>query len=324
MTEKHVNINGLACGVVFFAATVGSEFEPSGIYEMHWLQAGELYQMAVDNALYIVATPIGNLDDISARALKVLTEVHCVAAEDTRHSARLLDHFGITTPLLSYHEHGGSEQDEKIVALLRDGNAVALISDAGTPLISDPGFPLVNRVRELGIRIVSVPGPCALVAALAASGLPCDRFCFEGFLPAKSQARKKVFEGLRREARTLVFYEAPHRICDSLRDALAVFGPERQMVLAREISKTFETYLSGRGDEVLQRVEDDAMQQKGEMVLMLRGWHVSGEAVIEADTENLLKLLLTELPVAKAAALCAKASGVDKRSLYNLAMSYKA
>ena len=192
-------------------------------------------------ALYVVATPIGNLEDISARALRVLREVSLIAAEDTRHSSRLLQHFGIATPLAACHEHNEREEGGRFLVRLQAGDDVALISDAGTPLISDPGYHLVRQARAAGIRVVPVPGACALIAALSAAGLPSDRFIFEGFLPAKAAARRARLELLKEEARTLIFYEAPHRILECLADLTTVFGAERPALLGRELTKTFET-----------------------------------------------------------------------------------
>lgn len=191
--------------------------------------------------LYVVATPIGNLEDISARALRVLREVALIAAEDTRHSSRLLAHFGIQTPLAACHEHNERNEGERFIERLQAGDDVALISDAGTPLISDPGYHLVRQARAAGVAVVPVPGACALIAALSAAGLPSDRFIFEGFLPAKAAARRTRLEALKAEPRTLIFYEAPHRILESLGDFEDVFGGERMAVLGRELTKTFET-----------------------------------------------------------------------------------
>ena len=191
--------------------------------------------------LYVVATPIGNLDDISARALKILSSVALIAAEDTRHSVRLLQHFGINTPLAACHEHNERDEGNRFITRLQAGDSVALISDAGTPLISDPGYHLVRQARAAGIAVVPVPGACALIAALSAAGLPSDRFIFEGFLPAKAVGRKARLSQLKEEPRTLIFYEAPHRILECLQDMESVFGAERPALLARELTKTFET-----------------------------------------------------------------------------------
>lgn len=274
--------------------------------------------------LYVVATPIGNLEDISARALRVLTEVALIAAEDTRHSARLLQHFGISTPLAACHEHNERDEGGRFIKRLLAGEDVALISDAGTPLISDPGYHLVRQARAVGIRVVPLPGACALVAALSAAGLPSDRFIFEGFLPAKQVARRARLELLREEPRTLIFYEAPHRILDSLTDMEEVFGPERPAVLGRELTKTFETLKGLPLAELRAWVASDSNQQRGECVLVLGGWQApQGEEAVDANTLRVLRLLLAELPVKRAAAMAAEVTGVRKNVLYQLALQEK-
>ncbi len=275
--------------------------------------------------LYVVATPIGNLADISERALKVLRSVDLVAAEDTRHTKQLLMHFVINKPLFSVHDHNEHQRVDKVLAELAEGRSIALVSDAGTPLISDPGFVVVQAVRKAGFPVVPVPGACAMVAALSAAGLPTDRFCFEGFLPAKSSGRKKQLKTLEQESRTLVFYESPHRVLDSLKDMAEVLGGAREITLARELTKTFETFLSGSLDEVIATVEQDANQRKGEFVLVLAG------AKVESDDDNqaiaaeyVLKVLLEELPVKQAAALTAKITGLKKNALYQQALTLQA
>ncbi|MEK1943419.1 MAG: 16S rRNA (cytidine(1402)-2'-O)-methyltransferase, partial [Pseudomonas sp.] len=222
--------------------------------------------------LYVVATPIGNLDDISARALKVLRDVALIAAEDTRHSMRLMQHFGIPTPLAACHEHNERDEGSRFLARLQAGDDVALISDAGTPLISDPGYHLVRQVRAAGIKVVPVPGPCALIAALSAAGLPSDRFIFEGFLPAKAVGRRARLEAVKEEPRTLIFYEAPHRILECLEDMEVVFGGERVALLARELTKTFETLNGQPLAELRAWVAADSNQQRGECVVLVAGW----------------------------------------------------
>lgn len=271
--------------------------------------------------LYVVATPIGNLDDISARALRVLREVKLIAAEDTRHSQRLLQHFGIETPLAPCHEHNEREQGGRFITRLLDGDDVALISDAGTPLISDPGFHLVRQARAAGIRVVPVPGPSALIAALSAAGLPSDRFIFEGFLPAKAAARHARLEALREEPRTLIFYEAPHRLLESLEAMKDVFGAERPVVLARELTKTFETLRDLPLGELCEWVRGDTNQQRGECVLLIGGWQApQGDDAVSADALRVLDLLLAELPLKRAAALAAEITGVRKNLLYQVAL----
>ncbi|WAB95065.1 16S rRNA (cytidine(1402)-2'-O)-methyltransferase [Pseudomonas citronellolis] len=274
--------------------------------------------------LYVVATPIGNLDDISARAQRTLREVALIAAEDTRHSIRLLQHFGIETPLAACHEHNEREQGGRFITRLLAGDDVALVSDAGTPLISDPGYHLVRQARAAGIRVVPVPGACALIAGLSAAGLPSDRFVFEGFLPAKTAGRKARLEALREEPRTLIFYEAPHRILECIQDMVEVFGEARQAVLARELTKTFETLKGLPLGELRDWVAADANQQRGECVLLLAGWEAPEEEGIDAESLRVLDLLLAELPVKRAAALAAEITGVRKNLLYQAALERKA
>ncbi|MCY1207650.1 Ribosomal RNA small subunit methyltransferase I [compost metagenome] len=271
--------------------------------------------------LYVVATPIGNLDDITARALRVLREVALIAAEDTRHSARLLQHFGIETPLAACHEHNERDQGGRFLARLEAGEDVALISDAGTPLISDPGFHLVRQARSAGVAVVPVPGACALIAALSSAGLPSDRFIFEGFLPAKANARRGRLEEMKEEPRTLIFYEAPHRILESLVDMRSVFGGDRPAVLARELTKTFETLKGAPLDELCSWVAADSNQQRGECVVLVGGWQApEGEGALSAEALRVLDLLLAEMPVKRAAALAAEITGVRKNLLYQAAL----
>jgi 16S rRNA (cytidine1402-2'-O)-methyltransferase len=275
--------------------------------------------------LYVVATPIGNLEDISARALRVLREVALIAAEDTRHSSRLLQHFGIATPLAACHEHNEREEGGRFLVRLQAGDDVALISDAGTPLISDPGYHLVRQARAAGIRVVPVPGACALVAALSCAGLPSDRFIFEGFLPAKAAARQARLELLKEEPRTLIFYEAPHRILECLADLVGVFGDERPALLGRELTKTFETLQGLPLAQLHAWVAADGNQQRGECVLVIGGWQApQGEDAVDSGAVRVLDLLLKELPVKRAAALAAEITGVRKNLLYQLALERKA
>jgi 16S rRNA (cytidine1402-2'-O)-methyltransferase len=275
--------------------------------------------------LYVVATPIGNLDDISPRALRTLREVALIAAEDTRHSFRLLQHFGITTALAACHDHNEREQGGRFVARLLAGDDVALISDAGTPLISDPGYHLVRQVRAAGIEVVPVPGPSALIAALSAAGLPSDRFIFEGFLPAKAAARRGRLELLKEEPRTLIFYEAPHRVLESVQDMASLFGKDRHAVLARELTKTFETLKGAPLGELAEWIAADSNQQRGECVLLVTGWQApEGEDAISGEALRVLDLLLGELPVKRAAALAAEITGVRKNLLYQAALERQA
>jgi 16S rRNA (cytidine1402-2'-O)-methyltransferase len=269
----------------------------------------------------VVATPIGNLDDLSARALKVLNEVAVIAAEDTRHSARLMQHFGIGTPLVACHEHNERDQGGRFLARLHAGEDLALISDAGTPLISDPGYHLVRQARAAGIAVVPVPGACALIAALSAAGLPSDRFIFEGFLPAKTAARRARLGQVKEEPRTLIFYEAPHRILESLEDMREVFGGERPAVLARELTKAFETLKGLPLAELCAWVAGDSNQQRGECVVLVAGWQApEGDAAVNAEALRVLNLLLEEMPLKRAAALAAEITGVRKNLLYQVAL----
>ncbi|MEE4147369.1 16S rRNA (cytidine(1402)-2'-O)-methyltransferase [Pseudomonas viridiflava] len=272
-------------------------------------------------SLYVVATPIGNLDDMSVRALKVLREVTLIAAEDTRHSSRLMQHFGISTPLAACHEHNERDEGSRFITRLLAGDDVALISDAGTPLISDPGYHLVRQARAAGIPVVPVPGACALIAALSAAGLPSDRFIFEGFLPAKAVGRKARLEQVKEEPRTLIFYEAPHRILECLQDMEQVFGADRPALLAREITKTFETLKGLPLGELRAFVEADSNQQRGECVVLVAGWTPpEDEDVIGAEARRILDLLLEEMPLKRAAALAADITGVRKNLLYQVAL----
>jgi 16S rRNA (cytidine1402-2'-O)-methyltransferase len=271
--------------------------------------------------LYVVATPIGNLDDMSARALKVLADVALIAAEDTRHSVRLLQHFGIDTPLAACHEHNERDEGGRFITKLLAGEDVALVSDAGTPLISDPGYHLVRQARAAGVSVVPVPGACALIAALSAAGLPSDRFIFEGFLPAKAAGRRARLEQVKEEPRTLIFYEAPHRILECLEDMELVFGGERPALLARELTKTFETLKGLPLAELRAFVAGDSNQQRGECVVLVGGWSApEGEDAISAEAQRVLDLLLAELPLKRAAALAAEITGVRKNLLYQVAL----
>jgi len=271
--------------------------------------------------LYVVATPIGNLDDISARALKVLKDVALIAAEDTRHSIRLLQHFGINTPLAACHEHNERDEGGRFLQKLLAGESVALISDDGTPLISDPGYHLVRQARAAGVNVVPVPGACALIAALSAAGLPSDRFLFEGFLPAKAVGRQARLNLLKEEPRTLIFYEAPHRILECLQDMEAIFGAERPAVLGRELTKTFETLKGLPLAQLREFVESDSNQQRGECVVLVSGWTApEDEQAVSSEVLRVLDLLLAEMPLKRAAALAAEITGVRKNVLYQVAL----
>ncbi|MCC5855805.1 MAG: 16S rRNA (cytidine(1402)-2'-O)-methyltransferase [Idiomarina sp.] len=265
--------------------------------------------------LYIVPTPIGHLGDITVRAQQVLAEVDVVAAEDTRHSRVLMDHLGINTPLMAIHEHNERQKAEGLVTQLLAGKKIALISDAGTPLISDPGFPLVRACRQAGVQVVALPGACAAITALSASGLPTDRFVFCGFLPAKEQARETALEDCVSERGTLVFYEAPRRILSTLKAVMKIFGKECEVVMAREITKQFETYLTGPVAEVLAQVEADSNQQRGEIVLLIAGAPAATDA-IPHEASQLLSRLTTELPPKKAAKIVAEHYQLRANDLY--------
>jgi 16S rRNA (cytidine1402-2'-O)-methyltransferase len=270
-----------------------------------------------------VATPIGNLEDMSPRALRTLSGADLIAAEDTRHSGRLLRHFGIGTKTEAIHEHNERSQVPRLVEILKGGKSIAFITDAGTPLVSDPGFHLVRAARQAGIRVVPVPGACAAIAALSVAGLPSDRFVFEGFPPAKSAARRAVFEKLREESRTLIFYESPHRILESLKDMSEVFGPGREAVLARELTKQFETLHAGGLQELLEWVGRDADQQLGEFVILIHGVPRAEREAVDEEAGRVLKILLDELPVSQAAALAAKITGLKKNKLYEYALTFR-
>ncbi|MFJ5319494.1 16S rRNA (cytidine(1402)-2'-O)-methyltransferase [Pectobacterium versatile] len=267
------------------------------------------------STLYIVPTPIGNLGDITQRALAVLASVDLIAAEDTRHTGLLLQHFAINARLFALHDHNEQQKADVLLAKLQSGQSIALVSDAGTPLINDPGYHLVRRCREVGVRVVPLPGACAAITALSASGLPSDRFCYEGFLPAKTKGRKDKLRELGEETRTLIFYESTHRLLDSLQDISEVLGAERYVVLAREITKTWESIHGAPVGELLAWVKEDENRRKGEMVLIVEG-HQVDDSALSAEALRTLALLRAELPLKKAAALAAEIHGVKKNALY--------
>ncbi len=271
-------------------------------------------------ALYVVATPIGNLGDMVPRAVEVLQFVDVIAAEDTRHSTRLLSHFSISTPLIAYHDHTDERQVASILQRLAAGSSVALISDAGTPLISDPGYRLVRMARDAGIKVVPIPGACALIAALSVSGLPSDRFAFEGFLPPKSGQRCNRLLPLAEEDRTLIFYEAPHRIESCLADMASVFGGDREAVLAREITKQFETVAFNSLAGLQDFVAADSNQRRGEMVIMVRGKDKKVVNLLTDEACRVMKILLAELSVKQASQLAAEITGIKKKVLYQWAL----
>ncbi len=266
--------------------------------------------------LWVVATPIGNLDDLAPRAAQVLREVDVVAAEDTRHSAPLLARVGSRAAMLALHDHNEREQAARIVQALAAGKDVALVADAGTPLVSDPGFRLVRAAREAGLAVSPVPGPCAAIAALSVAGLPSDRFVFEGFLPSRGAARREQLGTLVAEARTLIFYESSHRIAETLADMVTVFGGDRRAVVARELTKVFETVLDDTLDGLVARVNADANQQRGEFVVLVAGASGEGADATLAEGRRVFALLREELPPARAAKLAAAITGAPRKQLY--------
>jgi 16S rRNA (cytidine1402-2'-O)-methyltransferase len=269
--------------------------------------------------LYIVATPIGNLGDMVPRAIETLKAVSVIACEDRRHSKKLLDHFSIDKPCIAYHDHSDKKATDKLIGRLAEGDDIGLISDAGTPLISDPGYRLVAEARQQGFQVIPVPGASAVIAALSVAGLPTDKFTFIGFLSAKSSQRKTALSALKGNTETMVCYEAPHRIVETIADMVEVFGPDRPAFMAREISKTFETYLPGTLAELLEQVSSDSNQQRGEIVLVISGAVETGDRV-SVDAEKVLGLLIKELPLTKAASITAKITGGDKKQLYQLGL----
>ena len=270
--------------------------------------------------LYIVATPIGNLQDITQRALTVFSEVDLIAAEDTRHSGLLLSHYGIKKPFFALHDHNEQQKADLLVEKLLQGTNIALISDAGTPLISDPGFHVVRKCRQADIQVVPLPGACAAITALCASGIASDRFCFEGFLPAKSKARRDKLANLTNEDRTLIFYESTHRILDCLADIELELGAERYVVLAREITKTWETIHGDQVGLLRQWLEEDPNRTKGEMVLIIEGKPKVEEETFSPQAMKTLQLISQELPLKKAAAMVAEIYGYKKNALYQFGL----
>lgn len=274
-------------------------------------------------SLYVVATPIGNLADISQRAITTLTQVSCIAAEDTRHSGKLLQHLGISNRLLALHDHNEKQRAASIIEKCLAGEDVALISDAGTPLISDPGYSLVRLCREAGVPVVPVPGPCALITALCAAGLPTDKFQFIGFLAPKSSQRQTQLAAVPDHAGTIISYDTARRILDTLQDVVAVFGAERQLVLAKELTKTFEHFACGTAAEITQWLTEDPQRCQGEMVLMIAPAPSKADTEISEEVQRTLKILLAELPLKQAAALTAQIHNEKKNALYQLALSWQ-
>jgi 16S rRNA (cytidine1402-2'-O)-methyltransferase len=272
-------------------------------------------QTARPGTLHVVATPIGNLGDLSPRALETLRSVAAICAEDTRHTRQLLAHYGIERPLVALHEHNEAQLADKLVARLQAGESLAIVSDAGTPLVSDPGFRLVRAARDAGVKVSPVPGACAFVAALSVAGLPSDRLVFEGFLPAKGNARRERLAPLASETRTLAFYESAHRIEDTLADMAATFGADRRAVIARELTKLFETVLDGTLADLHARVLADPNQRKGEFVVLVQGASDDADARI-TEGKRLYAKLGEHLPPSTAAKLAAELSGAPRKALY--------
>ncbi|MES9842039.1 MAG: 16S rRNA (cytidine(1402)-2'-O)-methyltransferase [Candidatus Thiodiazotropha endolucinida] len=270
--------------------------------------------------LYVVATPIGNIDDISQRALETLKQVDFIAAEDTRHTRPLLKHYGINTPLRAFHQYNEHAKLEMMLQILDAGQSIALVSDAGTPLISDPGFPLVRELIQRGGRVVPVPGASALICALSASGLPTDRFMFLGFPPRQTGQRLAWLQTFADEVSTLVFYESSHRVADSVAAMCEVFGSGREGVIARELTKLHETILRGSLESLLERLRQDRDQQKGEFVILIRGATGDAGERIEVDIEQMLITLMAELPLKQAVSLASRVSGIKKNILYKQAL----
>ena len=265
--------------------------------------------------LYIVATPIGNISDITYRAIETLQQVDLIAAEDTRHSGKLLSHYQIRKPTFPLHDHNERQRGKILVEKIQAGQSVALISDAGTPLISDPGYHLVNECREAGVDVVPIPGASAAITALSAAGLPTDRFSFEGFLPAKEKGKQDKLKSLMEETRTMVFYEAPRRIQDTVQQIINILGGERKLVIARELTKTFESFYSLPAEEMLEFLNQDTNHCRGEFVLMVAGAQKDDESIPQVAL-NTLTLLKEQLPLKKAAALTAQIHDQKKNELY--------
>ena len=277
-------------------------------------------EVVINAGLYIVATPIGNLGDMTARAVETLKGVDLIAAEDTRHSARLLQHFGIGTQMRAYHDFSDDSRVESLLAQISAGKSIALISDAGTPLISDPGYRLVLRAREEGIKVVPIPGVSALTTAISVAGMPSDRFVFEGFPAAKQVSRVKQFEALGSDTRSIVFYESPHRIIESLEDMKAVFGGDRRVAICRELTKAFETVHTDSLDNTLAWMLEDSNQQRGEFVVIVAGKPKVESEGLDEEALRILQTLLEELSVKQASALASRITGVKKNLLYQKAL----
>jgi len=279
-------------------------------------------QSAVGGVLYIVATPIGNLADLSDRARQILSQVDCVFAEDTRHTALLCRHYGLQPVLKSLHEHNEQQRVADVLGRLRNDESVALVSDAGTPLINDPGYRIVTAVHEAGIAVSPIPGPSALIAALSVCGLPTDRFTYHGFLPAKESARRQCLIGLQHAQATQVFFESRHRIVECLRDMAQVFGDQREVCIARELTKKFESIKKGTMLQMLQFTESTADNQKGEFVVLVAGAGPQ-QALLSVENQRLLLDLASELPPRKATAIVARHTELDRKYLYEWLLQNK-
>ncbi|CAN4275919.1 COG0313 Predicted methyltransferases [Methylophilaceae bacterium] len=280
-------------------------------------------ELKTKSTLYVVATPIGNLGDITLRALEILKGVDAIAAEDTRHTSGLLSHFGISKKLIAVHEHNENQSAEKLLVQLNAGENIALVTDAGTPGISDPGAVVVDFVRKAGVKVVPIPGVSAVIAALSASGISKNGFLFHGFLPASGGARRKALETLKAQTVTLVFYEAPHRILESVDDMANALGAERRITFAREITKTFETIYSCELAQAKAWLEADTNQQRGEFVLLVEAAETKAPEDFSEETIRVLKLLLADLPLKQAVKLAAEITNEKKNDLYEFALALK-
>lgn len=281
--------------------------------------------MTQSGTLYIIGTPIGNLKDMSTRAIETLRSVHLIVAEDTRHSLPLLKHFSINIPLLSLHDHNETQRTAPLLKRLQQGESIALISDAGTPLISDPGYSLVHEVKKCNVRVVPIPGPCAAITALCAGGLPTDRFIFEGFLPKKLSLRKSRLMALQAEERTMVFYESPHRLENFLKEALAIFGRERLAVIARELTKLYETIKQDTLSVLANWIMQEKNNKRGEFVILIAGkkHEKIPEETAYNHLEQILKILLETLPLKQSVIIATKITGFKKNVVYNAALKYQ-
>ncbi|WP_199609666.1 16S rRNA (cytidine(1402)-2'-O)-methyltransferase [Flocculibacter collagenilyticus] len=273
--------------------------------------------------LYIVATPIGNLADITLRALDVLKEVNVIAAEDTRHTMKLLNHYQISTKTMALHDHNEKQIAAKVVERLQQGQTIALVSDAGTPLISDPGYALVNACREAGVTVMPIPGPSATIAALCCAGLPTNEFSFRGFTPPKSHARQAFYQKLAGLSETMVCYESPRRLLASIEDLIVIMGEQQQIVMAKELTKTYETFFYGTAIQLKEWLVEDENRQKGEIVLIIKGKEKAATAIPE-EAMTLMTLLQEELPLKKAAAITAKHFDLKKNDLYKAGLAEQA